>query len=504
MKQKLLNFIFLFCLGLSVSFAQTNVALNGTVTVTDTDAAMSYAGTVVESGYVSGGGYEYRGERAVDGDPLGTNDDRWLWRFDGGTRANQSTLAVSLEIEFAGGSASIDAVKFIENTSASADFTIEYSDGGSSYALAHTVSGNTDLISTHNFAAVTADKIRITWTAHNDASFIRIFEIQVLEVVSGFDGDEEIISSTDGVLDNGGNTISDLSPGELASELLAGLTLNPGVLAEVFQSDGTSPVASTDFITTGMILRTTSPFDSGTRDYALSSNTQTNIAAGKTVTETLIGAAAHAGSSANDPAILTDGELRYDGINPLNRQVVNIDGVGNEVQYEIALGGSFNISRYAFYTAASSTAEDFSRPLIDFVLEYWDGAVYQEIENVVGNDDGSYYMSFSEVTTNQVRLTVTTGFDRFVRLTEIQVFESAPLSVGDNKLSNFSVYPNPANGDYVTIKSLVPITSATVYNVVGKKVSTSLNNNKVNISNLQSGMYFMRINDAQTVKIIKK
>tara|TARA_R110002049_G_scaffold18043_1_gene69405 strand:+ start:9760 stop:11529 length:1770 start_codon:yes stop_codon:yes gene_type:complete len=65
------------------------------------------------------------------------------------------------------------------------------------------------------------------------------------------------------------------------------------------------------------------------------------------------------------------------------------------------------------------------------------------------------------------------------------------------------IYPNPFS-DSIIIQSKQPIQNIDLFTVTGQKVNgTQLKNNKLNLSNLKSGVYFLRINQ-KTYKIIKK
>jgi len=68
------------------------------------------------------------------------------------------------------------------------------------------------------------------------------------------------------------------------------------------------------------------------------------------------------------------------------------------------------------------------------------------------------------------------------------------LGLGDNNQNSFSVYPNPANG-YVNITSQTSgDKNVTVYNVLGKQViNTTINTDRLDISNLNSGVYIIKI-----------
>jgi hypothetical protein len=84
-----------------------------------------------------------------------------------------------------------------------------------------------------------------------------------------------------------------------------------------------------------------------------------------------------------------------------------------------------------------------------------------------------------------------------------------PLSVADFSASNVKIYPNPAN-DYINIESNVTqISKVVLYDILGKKVlsQNELTNNRLDISSLTKGVYFMKINangNSITKKIIKK
>jgi len=84
-----------------------------------------------------------------------------------------------------------------------------------------------------------------------------------------------------------------------------------------------------------------------------------------------------------------------------------------------------------------------------------------------------------------------------------------PLATESFVNKNFSVYPNPAN-DVININktSNVAMTSAQVTDINGRVVK-SVNNevSQINISELNAGVYFLKINTAQgsgTTKVIKK
>lgn len=81
------------------------------------------------------------------------------------------------------------------------------------------------------------------------------------------------------------------------------------------------------------------------------------------------------------------------------------------------------------------------------------------------------------------------------------------LPVDDQRLSSFTVYPNPAR-DFLKL-SLPPseIQKINLYDSSGKKLECRYHNNVVDVSMLSEGIYFLSINTAKTVltkKFIKQ
>jgi len=84
------------------------------------------------------------------------------------------------------------------------------------------------------------------------------------------------------------------------------------------------------------------------------------------------------------------------------------------------------------------------------------------------------------------------------------IVEGSALSVIDEALSDVSIYPNPVD-DELTIKTSADIFDkiATVFDINGKRLSsTKLKTNTLNVSNLASGVYFLRLESEG--KIIKR
>jgi hypothetical protein len=75
------------------------------------------------------------------------------------------------------------------------------------------------------------------------------------------------------------------------------------------------------------------------------------------------------------------------------------------------------------------------------------------------------------------------------------------LSVQENELANFSLYPNPANSGIVTIKTKVSgEKQVSIVDVLGRTVlEVKVLNDEINISSLNSGVYLVRIQKGNSI-----
>ena len=82
------------------------------------------------------------------------------------------------------------------------------------------------------------------------------------------------------------------------------------------------------------------------------------------------------------------------------------------------------------------------------------------------------------------------------------------LSVDDNLQELISIYPNPIDDTlFLNIPSSITIKDVKIYDILGKSIPVNMVNNQINVSTLNSGMYFVKINALQgtlTKKLVKK
>ncbi len=71
-------------------------------------------------------------------------------------------------------------------------------------------------------------------------------------------------------------------------------------------------------------------------------------------------------------------------------------------------------------------------------------------------------------------------------------FTPEPLSINDFSIVDFQIYPNPAS-NYLNIKTQSTNYNVTIYNSLGQKVNATLSENRIDISNLSDGIYFIKI-----------
>ena len=70
--------------------------------------------------------------------------------------------------------------------------------------------------------------------------------------------------------------------------------------------------------------------------------------------------------------------------------------------------------------------------------------------------------------------------------------------------NDFVLFPNPVANTIFIINSDKKINTLSIYSIFGQAVITKKNTNKMDVSHLKSGMYFVKINNNQTIKFIKQ
>lgn len=97
----------------------------------------------------------------------------------------------------------------------------------------------------------------------------------------------------------------------------------------------------------------------------------------------------------------------------------------------------------------------------------------------------------------EIIFSVRNGVGNGILIDKVVLLKTASLSADDfNQSEGFALYPNPTSTGFVNIKSAAPgPISVSLYDVLGKQViATTVNNNRLNISSLASGVYVMQLN----------
>ncbi len=123
--------------------------------------------------------------------------------------------------------------------------------------------------------------------------------------------------------------------------------------------------------------------------------------------------------------------------------------------------------------------------------------------NVVSSnvDSSKVILNWQDITSFTVSTTGSYfGFDH------LRTSSSSALSTSEYAIKDVRVYPNPTKKD-ITIQGNTNIIDASMYNIQGQKIDVKLINNKINLENKPSGVYFLQLTSEQgtvTKKIIKE
>jgi len=105
-----------------------------------------------------------------------------------------------------------------------------------------------------------------------------------------------------------------------------------------------------------------------------------------------------------------------------------------------------------------------------------------------------------------VRALLANDGDTEVFFDNLSLVENTNVSVEDELASQFKVFPNPAN-NIVQISSDLEINKVVMYDMLGKEVMTTVNDNYLDVSALINGTYLMKITSGESIitkKIVKE
>ena len=86
-------------------------------------------------------------------------------------------------------------------------------------------------------------------------------------------------------------------------------------------------------------------------------------------------------------------------------------------------------------------------------------------------------------------------------------YKNNTLGISENGVADYQIYPNPTSGK-LNIESKLPISQISVFNLLGQRIETTRDNNQIDLSKADAGVYLLKIEDGsgnyQTHKIIKE
>lgn len=151
--------------------------------------------------------------------------------------------------------------------------------------------------------------------------------------------------------------------------------------------------------------------------------------------------------------------------------------------------------------------QGYNSPITNFQFQYWDGVKWVNAVVETNNTLGLYRKTFTEVKTNKLRLNVTSTAGNIVRLYEIEVYgkEFNTLGVNENSkyINQFTIYPNPA-ANTLFIEGKNVIESVEIFDINAKVLISKKGTRTVDVSQLPAGFYFIKLNNTETFKFIKK
>ncbi len=223
-------------------------------------------------------------------------------------------------------------------------------------------------------------------------------------------------------------------------------------------------------------------------DIDVNPNTIFNIALNKSVFASSVNSTSTLGQNAVDGNIVSDASRWVTKSGELPAYI------------DIDLNGSFLISELRFY----SGYQGYNSPITSFKFQYWNVDHWEDLITETSNTISTYSKSFAEVSTNKVRLYINSTVSNIARFYEIEVYgRIGTLGKNDFSASKFNIYPNPAS-NILNISGDNTIEFLQIFDVGGKQLISKKDSNSVNVSSLPIGIYYLKLNNKETVKFIKE
>ena len=179
-------------------------------------------------------------------------------------------------------------------------------------------------------------------------------------------------------------------------------------------------------------------------------------------------------------------EKGWDFIEKSPRQALTFYSIENGVKYKIQARGDFDITDNVKLGFKTEVPETFTISIDSIV----------GIENIYIKDYGVTY---------NLPYTFTSEIGEFNNRFEL-IYQTS-LTDTDFSINSFYIYPNSTR-DYINVVgSDIEKYEINLYNLSGQKLNVTMDDNKLDMKHLSSGLYILEIRDRnikQTFKIIKK
>ncbi len=272
-------------------------------------------------------------------------------------------------------------------------------------------------------------------------------------------------------------------------------------------------------------------------------------------------------NTSGDSVLLTSGNLSIMGLRPSLGNSASFDGAGNDpfITFPVATGTIYSsfIFKITDISSATNASGGYFAVLGSFDARVWvkedaaqfvigvsngsSGVVYTttkydintDIFIVFNYDTATGVINFwvnpdsatFSATEPAVTATVTdasvsanisqflfrqdsTSETGFIVVDELRISDNwadvtptAPLSIADNTIAGFSIYPNPATNNITITTRLNQVKAVEIFTILGKKVMSTRVKNTLNVSQLSTGVYIVKVTENKvtaTKKLIIK
>ena len=178
--------------------------------------------------------------------------------------------------------------------------------------------------------------------------------------------------------------------------------------------------------------------------------------------------------------------------NVIQCPVFSIPAAANNLSFSLRVASSSSTSyaeHFAVYIQEDGTGSMFDNEIYEGTLNSGGPGSAELISGSIPN-------SFAG---KDVRLIVrhfNTTNQLLFMIDDIAVETNSQLSVEDSNFDQFRFYPNPVTSN-INFNSTLDITAVQIFNLLGQKVSdynaSMLNNKSIDVSNLQTGAYLMKV-----------